>query len=121
MITDTAVLTSDVAPRRTVPERAEPASARASDLGALRARFSALFQRIADTAAEREHTRTLAYAPILWLKDSGFTALRVPPQWGGSGVSISVFFELFSGPGRGRLKRRPNSAPSFRFHRPIVD
>lgn len=95
MMTDTAVFTSDVAPRRSVPERAAPASARASDLGALRARFSALFQRIADTAAEREHTRTLAYAPILWLKDSGFTALRVPPQWGGSGVSIPVFFELF--------------------------
>lgn len=95
MMTDTAVFTSDVAPRRTVPERAAPASARASDLSTLRARFSALFQRIADTAAEREHTRTLAYAPILWLKDSGFTALRVPPQWGGSGVSIPVFFELF--------------------------
>lgn len=80
MITDTAVFASDVASRQSLPGRVAPASARASDPGALRARFGALFQRIADTAAEREHTRTLAYAPILWLKDSGFTALRVPPQ-----------------------------------------
>lgn len=108
MISDTAFLAHDHVPASTPLKRGEAAAsaptpgavaasvnAPAPDLGILRERFSALFQRIADTAAEREHTRTLAYAPILWLKDSGFTALRVPPQWGGSGVSIPVFFELF--------------------------
>ncbi len=97
MITDTAVFASDTAPASSFARKAQaaPDRVRVSDLSTLRARFNALFQRIADTAAEREHTRTLAYAPILWLKDSGFTALRVPPQWGGSGVSIPVFFELF--------------------------
>jgi len=95
MTNDTAVFVPELASAPALTRNANAAPARVSDLSVLRGRFSALFQRIVDTAAEREHTRTLAYAPILWLKDSGFTALRVPPQWGGSGVSIPVFFELF--------------------------
>ena len=82
------------APDHTSARFAAPQPAVAPDLAQLRVRFGAIFQRIADTSAEREHTRTLAYAPVLWLKDSGFTALRVPQCWGGSGVSLPVFFEL---------------------------
>lgn len=97
MIHDSAVFAPDrvLTPTQASQSEPVPAAARVSELVGLRERFGALFQRIADTAAEREHTRTLAYGPILWLKDSGFTALRVPRLWGGSGVSIPVFFELF--------------------------
>lgn len=90
MMSDIAGVGHDRAP---VSDPVGPAAA-APELVVLRARFDTLFRRIADTAAEREHTRTLAYDPIAWLKDSGFTALRVPQSFGGSGVSIVVFFEL---------------------------
>jgi hypothetical protein len=44
----------------------------------LDARFSELFDRIAQGSIDREQNRTLAHEPVQWLKASGFTSLRVP-------------------------------------------
>ncbi|RMX07706.1 acyl-CoA dehydrogenase [Corticibacter populi] len=60
----------------------------------LQARFRPVFARIAEGAAAREHTRTLAYEPIAWLREAGFTRLRVPPHFGGLGASVEQLFAL---------------------------
>ena len=96
MISDTAFLALDHAPASTPLKRGEAAAsaptpgavaasvnAPAPDLGILRERFSALFQRIADTAAEREHTRTLAYAPISVAERQWFHGLARTASMGG--------------------------------------
>ncbi|WP_244610084.1 acyl-CoA dehydrogenase family protein [Lampropedia puyangensis] len=70
-------------------------NAGAPTLAELQTRFAPVFARIADGAAERENHRTLAYEPIEWLRDAGFTALRVPLQWGGSGARLEDLFELW--------------------------
>ena len=58
------------------------------DYASLAARFRPIFQRIAEGALEREHTRTLPHAPIQWLKEAGFGAVRVPVEYGGGGASL---------------------------------
>lgn len=58
------------------------------------AKFRPIFQRIAAGALEREKTRTLPYEPIQWLKQAGFGAVRVPPAFGGDGVSQKQLFQL---------------------------
>ncbi|MCK3833707.1 acyl-CoA dehydrogenase family protein [Pseudomonas fluorescens] len=65
-----------------------------ADYPALAARFRPIFQRIAEGAVEREHSRTLPYEPIQWLKDAGFGAVRVPVEYGGDGASLPQLFEL---------------------------
>jgi alkylation response protein AidB-like acyl-CoA dehydrogenase len=57
-------------------------------------RFEGVFARIADGSIVRESNRELPYEAVQWLKDSGFTALRVPAELGGSGVSLPQFFAL---------------------------
>lgn len=64
------------------------------DTAALQARLQPVFARIAASAAERDHTRTLAYEPIAWLREAGFTRLRVPVRYGGLGASIEQLFAL---------------------------
>jgi alkylation response protein AidB-like acyl-CoA dehydrogenase len=68
-----------------VPENAE-----------LDERFAPIFERIAAGAIEREQERALAFDAVKWLKDSGFTALRVPRRYGGAGVTLAQFFRLLS-------------------------
>lgn len=48
------------------------------DLAVLKDRFAPLFERIRAGAAQREVDRILPFEQIGWLKESGFTALRVP-------------------------------------------
>lgn len=63
---------------------------------ALEARFSKIFERIAAGAVEREQNRELAYEAVKWLRDAGFTALRVPQRYGGGGVALPQFFRLLT-------------------------
>ena len=60
----------------------------------LAARFRPVFDRIAAGAQEREATRTLPFEQVRWLKESGFTALRVPAVHGGAEISHEHLFRL---------------------------
>lgn len=64
------------------------------DLAALKARFAPLFERIREGANQRERERKLPFEEIKWLKEAGFTALRVPVEFGGSGASLEQVFDL---------------------------
>jgi alkylation response protein AidB-like acyl-CoA dehydrogenase len=56
--------------------------------------FADLFERIAEGAVARERERVLPYEPIAWLREAGFTAVRVPAAYGGGGASLPELFEL---------------------------
>ncbi|WP_034992469.1 acyl-CoA dehydrogenase family protein [Beijerinckia mobilis] len=60
----------------------------------LKERFRPLFERIADGAIRRERERILPFEEIGWLKEAGFTSLRVPVEYGGFGVSLPQLFDL---------------------------
>ena len=64
------------------------------DYERLAARFRPIFTRIAAGAIERENTRTLPHEPIHWLKEAGFSALRVPIAYGGLGATLPELFAL---------------------------
>ncbi|WP_455810724.1 acyl-CoA dehydrogenase family protein [Pseudomonas graminis] len=57
-------------------------------------RFRPLFSKIRAGAVTREINRELPLEQIQWLKESGFTALRVPQSAGGSGVTLPELFNL---------------------------
>lgn len=61
---------------------------------ALQARFQPLFEQIGAGAVAREQQRELAFEAVELLRGAGFSALRVPPAHGGSGVSLPVLFGL---------------------------
>lgn len=60
----------------------------------LRERFAPVFASIAAGAVQRETNRELPYEAVRLLADSGFTAVRIPVDLGGSGASDVEFFEL---------------------------
>ena len=60
----------------------------------LDARFGPIFERIAEGAVEREVDRRLAHTEVGWLREAGFTALRVPTELGGLGVTVRQQFRL---------------------------
>lgn len=60
----------------------------------LKARFRPVFDRIAEGSVARERGRILPHEEIALLKQSGFTALRVPADLGGAGVSLVQLFDL---------------------------
>ncbi|MBD1550645.1 acyl-CoA dehydrogenase family protein [Pseudomonas typographi] len=62
----------------------------------LAAPFRPLFARIGAGAVEREVSRRLPATELGWLKDSGFTALRVPVEFGGAGASLAELFALLT-------------------------
>ncbi|NPD14793.1 monooxygenase [Xinfangfangia sp. D13-10-4-6] len=64
------------------------------DTAALKARFAPLFARIREGATHRERERILPFEEITWLKEAGFTALRVPVEYGGAGASLEQLFDL---------------------------
>ncbi|WP_097303733.1 acyl-CoA dehydrogenase family protein [Pseudomonas chlororaphis] len=64
------------------------------DYEALAGRFRPIFSRIAAGAVEREQSRSLPYEAILWLKEAGFGAVRVPVEYGGGGASLPQLFQL---------------------------
>lgn len=57
-------------------------------------KYRPVFARIAEGALERELTRTLPAEQIQWLKDAGFTGVRVPRDKGGDGATLPQLFEL---------------------------
>lgn len=62
--------------------------------GELARTFRPIFARIAEGAVERERHRELLHEPVAWLREAGFTALRVPPAYGGRGASLRQLFSL---------------------------
>ncbi|MDR7083481.1 alkylation response protein AidB-like acyl-CoA dehydrogenase [Arthrobacter ginsengisoli] len=61
---------------------------------ALSARFQPVFARIAEGALERESNHVLPFEPVAWLRDSGFTTIRVPAEHGGDPVSYEHLSRL---------------------------
>ncbi|MCJ2121925.1 acyl-CoA dehydrogenase family protein [Methylobacterium sp. J-077] len=57
-------------------------------------RFRPVFAEIRATAVERDRTRGLPHAEIGWLKEAGFTTLRLPVEAGGHGASLPELFNL---------------------------
>lgn len=70
-----------------------PPSARYEQLAAP---FRPLFARIAAGAVAREVGRLLPTAELGWLKQSRFTALRIPVEFGGAGATLSETFALLT-------------------------
>jgi len=56
--------------------------------------FADVFARIAEGAKQRELDHELPFEPVQWLKDAGFTKVRVPQEFGGSPVSHEHLFRL---------------------------
>lgn len=60
----------------------------------LAARFRSVFAEIRATAVERDREHGLPHAEIGWLKEAGFTTLRLAPEAGGHGASLPELFNL---------------------------
>lgn len=56
--------------------------------------FRPVFRRIAETAVEREIAHRLPRDELGWLKEAGFTKLRLPVEEGGFGASLPELFNL---------------------------
>lgn len=63
---------------------------------AIAGKYRPTFQRIADTALQREKERRLGTDAIQWLKDVRFGAVRVPVEFGGDGASLPQLFQLLT-------------------------
>lgn len=61
---------------------------------ALAARFRPVFARIAEGTVTREQDHVLPFEQIGWLKEAGFTTLRVPAEHGGDPVTHEHLFRL---------------------------
>jgi alkylation response protein AidB-like acyl-CoA dehydrogenase len=61
---------------------------------ALAERFRPVFDRIAEGTLEREQQRILPFEQVTWLKEAGFTILRLPAEFGGDPVSHEHLFRL---------------------------
>lgn len=84
----------DTPTRPAAPSATTRSSTLAPSSQQLAERFRPVFDRIAEHAAQREHTRELAYAPVAWLKAARFGALRVPLAHGGLGASVEQLYDL---------------------------
>lgn len=71
-----------------------PILSRGADYERVASRFRPIFERIAEGAVARERTRTLPHEQIVWLKQAGFGAVRVPVEYGGDGVSLPQLVQL---------------------------
>jgi alkylation response protein AidB-like acyl-CoA dehydrogenase len=54
--------------------------------------LTALFEKIAQGAQQRERERILPHEQIRWLRDAGIGRLRIPKADGGSGVTLPELF-----------------------------
>ncbi|WP_326543405.1 acyl-CoA dehydrogenase family protein [Pseudorhodoferax sp.] len=61
---------------------------------ALAQRFRPVFQRIRDSAVERDLQHRLPHEELHWLRAEGFARLRLPVERGGSGATLTEFFGL---------------------------
>ncbi|MEN3167943.1 acyl-CoA dehydrogenase family protein [Gluconobacter sp. OJB] len=66
----------------------------AREITPLHDRFAPVFEQIRRQALHAELNRELPFEQIRFLKESGFTALRVPVVHGGSGASLEDLFAL---------------------------
>ncbi|WP_250516971.1 acyl-CoA dehydrogenase family protein [Caballeronia sp. INDeC2] len=64
------------------------------DYAALAAAFRPVLARIREQSVTRELERRLPAEEIAWLREAGFTALRVPREYGGKGIRLVELFEL---------------------------
>lgn len=71
-----------------------PDAAPAPTIQTLLERFAPVFEAIAATTIHSEATRTLAHEAIALLKASGFTAIRVPVEFGGAGATLAQSLRL---------------------------
>ena len=62
--------------------------------------FTAVFDKIAEGAADRESRRVLPYAEVRQLREAGFLRLRVPVEYGGLGATLPEFVEQLIALGR---------------------
>jgi alkylation response protein AidB-like acyl-CoA dehydrogenase len=62
----------------------------------LAAPFRPIFQRIADEAVRRDRERQLPHDQLAWLRQAGFTAIRVPTEHGGLGATLPELFGILS-------------------------
>ncbi|MEZ2410374.1 acyl-CoA dehydrogenase family protein [Bosea sp. RCC_152_1] len=60
----------------------------------LAGRFRPIFQRIAESAVDREAEHRLPREEIGWLREAGFTRLRIPESGGGLGATAPELFAL---------------------------
>ncbi|KQO96110.1 acyl-CoA dehydrogenase family protein [Methylorubrum extorquens] len=60
----------------------------------LAGRFRPVFGEIRSTAVARDAERRLPHAELGWLKEAGFTTLRLPAEAGGHGASLPELFNL---------------------------
>lgn len=74
--------------------------------------FQPVFDDIAAGAIARESNRELAYDAVQRLAQSGFTALRVPTEYGGLGASLTDTFLLLARLG----EADPNLVQALRAH-----
>lgn len=63
---------------------------------ALAQRFRPIFQRIRDSAAERDLQHRLPHEELHWLRSAGFARLRLPAAQGGFDASLTEFFGLLT-------------------------
>lgn len=71
-----------------------PRTAAAADYPSQHAHFAGIFARIAEGSRERDFARVLPFEQVHWLNEAGFSALRVPVEFGGAGVSVETFTRL---------------------------
>ncbi|MFG1283016.1 acyl-CoA dehydrogenase family protein [Xanthobacter autotrophicus] len=74
--------------------------------------FRPIFRRIRDSAVEREIAHRLPREEISWLKDAGFTTLRLPQDEGGFGATLPELFNLLIELG----EADPNVTNALRAH-----
>lgn len=79
---------------------------------ALAARFRPIFTRIRERAVERDLERELPRAEIGWLRDAGFSTVRLPRSHGGFGATLPEFFGLLIE----LSEADPNITNAFRSH-----
>ncbi len=60
----------------------------------LAAQFRPVFEKIQASANEREKNRILPFEQLQWLKDAGFTRLRLPKAYNGFDATIPELFAL---------------------------
>lgn len=60
----------------------------------LAAKYRPVFAAIAEGSVQRELDRTLPFEQVGWLKEAGFTGVRVPVEFGGDGATLPQLFAL---------------------------
>lgn len=83
----------------------------------LKAQFRPIFDRIAESAVERERDRIQPEREVGWLKTARFGALRVPVEHGGFGASLPQLFDVLID----LATADTNLAQGFRSHLALVE